>query len=193
MDFPPVLTKTDFVRRYQANEFGNRSPTWDTVNEFLAWGRQAFGTGPSYGLYHLRNRVAGGATYYDLKWSHAVALWCDQKDKKDFYCSAMCPTERTTFQGEVMQAPPSTGKVGLALYYTTVAKPMRQALLEGGKQVYGLLALGLLQRYLCPNSYEWMQVLLDRYPEHCVEFTCLDHCWGSIPGYNTLWWEIRKY
>lgn len=189
----PVKTKRDFVVRYSAGEFGNASPTWDGLTD---WGKSEW---PQYAwtdnsqLFHIRNRIAGGPTYYDLpiemvatNWHHLV---CDKNVPADsLYISAMAPTSKTLFQGEVMQTP-----TGLALYYTTVAKPMREALKVSNASVSGIIAVSLLRNYLCPNSYDWMQILLDRYPGHVIEFSTYSTCWGTLPNFNTVYWEIRLY
>lgn len=195
MTFPPVLSKADFVRRYQAGEFGNASPTWSNLDAFISMGANL---GRKRGWpeftpsrewperFHLRNRVAGGATHYNLYWSECVSKWNEQKDKKGWYASQMCPHDKGTIQGEVLRT-----EEGLYLYYTSARKPMREALAEGGKEARGIIAVSLLRHYLCPNSYEWLEVLLDRYPDHAVEFTSFEVQWGTLLGFNTVFWEVR--
>ena len=72
-EYPSVNSKHDFVRRYWEGEFGNGAPTWNTLAD---WARE---TNDSDNpevlhdlerkgvLYHVRNRVAGGPTHYDVK------------------------------------------------------------------------------------------------------------------------------
>lgn len=185
---PPVLTKSDFVRRYELEEFGNRAPTWNTLDEFLASGIQKTDQ-----LVHIRNRVAGGQTWYNIT-ANCVGLWTDrilQAGKytlPNLYYSLMCPTEHTTIQGEVYDS-----CVGLTMYYSTVKKPMREALKEGGRQVGAVASRLLLQQFLNFSSYSWMEWLLHAYPDHVIEFTALNKNWGTEPGHNTLFWEVRKY
>lgn len=178
--YSPVLTKTDFVRRYAAGEFGNCSPTWQTVESFVGLRGK--------GLYHLRNREAGGQTFYNLGYYTCCQMWTDMPDWKRWYVSEMAPTERTTLQGEVQQT-----ERGLSLYYTQVPKPMRDALKEDAHQVWGIITVTLLRQHLNSVSYDWLQVLLDRYPGHVVEFSAFSQEWGTIPGYNTTFWEVRLY
>jgi len=185
MKYLPVLTKRDFVNRYDQGEFGNCSPTWNTYKLWLADADNY----PVEQLYHVRNRVAGGKTYYDAT-QHGVTQIYDKfihcNDEEQWYISAMCPTEKTLFQGEVMQT-----EKGLQLFYTCVPKPMREALKMQSEQVSGIMASQLLRYYLNPKSYDWLQELLDRYPFHVIELTALSTCWGTLPGYNTLFWEVR--
>lgn len=187
----PVLTKTDFARRYKSGEFGNGSPTWDNPTEFLLGG-----VGEALDqLYHLRNRVKGGPTYYDLERRELLRLWGSIANPDSYYVSAMCPTHLTIIQGEVSQVAygESYKPAGIGLYYSTVAKPMRAALEEDARQVYGIEAVTILRHYFNARSYEWLQVLFDRYPGHVVEFTTLSTCWGTLPGFNVIFWEVRNY
>ena len=181
--WPPVHTKRDFVRRFALDEFGNHSPTWNTLQEYLAANYNG-------GLIHLRNRIAGSKTWYnvapndvDLYWQEALASGLTPKD---LYISAMAPTEKTLIQGEILQT-----HEGLNLYYTKVAKPMRDALQEQSDTAVGLRATLMLRHYLCPNSYEWLQVLLDRYTGHVIEFSTYSVNFGTLPHYNTCFWEVR--
>ena len=181
----PVLSKKDFVRRYAKGEFGNASPTW---NNFEEWTNRRIGLGD---LYHIRNCVAGGPTLYNVISFQMFALW-EQMVKKcgaeQLYISAMAPTDKTLLQGEVQR-----GLWGLDLYYTTVAKPMREALKMWSSHTRGIIATWLLQHYLCQNSHDWLTHLLEEYPDHVVEFSTYSVEWGTVPGYNTVFWEIRKY
>jgi hypothetical protein len=181
--YRPVLTKKDFVDRYSRGEFGNHATTWLTLRQYHISGY--------CGLVHLRSRVAGGPTYYNLT---SAALWITlnkvstRSDYLNWYVSAMAPTSKTLFQGEVTR-----GLWGLELTYTHVAKPMREALEQSTRTTRGLEANLLLQHYLCPNSWDWMNVLLERYNDHVVEFSTYSEQWGTLPGYNTVFWEVRKY
>ncbi len=182
MIYSPVLTKTDFVRRYNLGEFGNHSPTWQTIGEFTDSGY--------VGLVHIRNRVAGGPTYFDIPEYNVEDAYFALLERSggSYYFSGMCPTDCTMIQGEVMRTPR-----GLYLYFSRVKKPMRASLLEGGQHAFGLYAKMLLQHFMDNNSWEWLNLLLDRYPDHVVEFTTLSKCWGTEPGFNSLFWEVRKY
>ena len=176
----PVLNKRDFVRRYQANEFGNRSPTWE-VEDWYNWEHQP-------GLFHLRSRIAGGPTFYNLSNLECVGHIQHIDNFDDWYISEMAPTERTLIQGEVQRT-----AWGIYLRYTRVPLPMREALAKQQDHVWGLAAKLLLQKYLCVRSYEWLEYLLDTYPCHVVEFSTYSICWGTVPGMNTVFWETRLY
>lgn len=184
--YPPVLSKRDFVRRYSAGEFGNASPTWQGYDDWVLRDSRFHS-----GLFHIRNRVAGAQTWYDVptermavSWEQATRLF----DPSQLYISAMAPTAQTLFQGEVQQS-----ERYLDLRYTTVRKPMRDALREREHSVSGILAIQLLRHYLCGNSFEWLLLLLQRYPHHVIEFSTFAVKWGTVAGFNTVFWEVRMY
>lgn len=185
MERRPVLTKTDFVSRYNQGEFGNRSPTWNSIRELPK-------TLPP-GLYHLRSRIKGGKTWYDVpaplvSFVTKNILLNREIEEKDLYVSAMCPTEDTILVGEVFR-----GVSGYNLSYRTEAVNMRQAQSMGFKFCTGLLSYSILKSKMDPNSFEWLEFLLEAYPDHIVEFTTLRRTWGTLPRFNTLFWEVRKY
>ena len=190
----PVLSKANFVRRYAAGEFGNCSPTWNTFEEFEDYLNKRGGYAEVIALpekFHLRNRVAGGVTHYDKPAYTVYVLWSYQYVKgegNNWYCSMMAPTSSTVFQGEIER----THK-GLALYYSTVRKPMRDSLREGGKQVYGVSANTLVRDLMPERDREWLMHLLDEYPDHVVEFSTYSKQFGTVPGFRTCYWEVRKY
>jgi len=184
VNYPPVLTKRSFVNRFRTGEFGNRGPMWDTIGDFLDDGCK--------GLIHIRNRVAGGPTWYDIPAELVEVTYRDITlmgiPGSQLYFAAMAPTEKTVLQGEVIQS-----VNGIELFYTQVAKPMRDALRENAKQISGILALETLKFFLDPSSFDWMQILLERYEGHVIEFSTYGCCWGTIPNRNTVVWEVRMY
>lgn len=188
MDYAPVKSKRDFVRRYKAGEFGNRSPTWNTLEE---WGEAEY-----CGHVHIRNRVAGGPTYYNLchfevkdAWNYAIGEGGATPDS--LYISAMAPHEHNLIQGEVFQDP--FGR-GTRLFYSMLpGYPMRDALRITGLPAFGIMAVSLLRMHMNPVSYDWLNILLERYPGHVVEFSTFDIQWGTLPRFNTVFWEVRDY
>lgn len=183
----PINTKRKFVRLYKQGIFGNASPTWDTLEEWLDGFNQH-----GRGLFHIRNRVAGRPTYYNLSSKELEYRWHSlacHVDPTSLYISEMAPHEVGTIQGEIQRT-----FRGLELYWTSASKPMREAFeYFGGATWIGLVAKLYLQKYMDPASYEWLEYLLDAYPDHVIEFSCFERNWGTIPGRNTVWWEVRAY
>ena len=180
----PVTTKRQFVRMYNAGLFGNRAPTWSTLAEFQASDYK--------GLIHIRNRVAGAQTWYNIKSHNVTRKWVEIVNKgtpaNDLYLSSMAPHHLGLVQGEVQQ---STRHLDLT--YCSAQLPMREALAKETKTANGVVASQILSHYMDPCSYDWLQVLLTRYPGHVIEFSIFDCFWGTVPRRNTVWWEVRAY
>ncbi|MFA5376278.1 MAG: hypothetical protein WC455_11090 [Dehalococcoidia bacterium] len=185
----PVLSKKDFVLRYRASEFGNRAPTWNTLEEFIE-NRPWLYLGTEQ-RYHIRNRRAGGPTWYDVcfkkvpfKWSLAI------NSGEKVYISAMAPHYLNVLQGEVME-----GVWGWEFYGARgcLGRPMREALRMRPMSRRGLEAKLLIQWSMNDLSYQWLEYLLEAYPGHVVEFSAFSTCWGTVPGHNSVVWEVRKY
>ena len=185
----PVLSKKDFVLRYRASEFGNRAPTWNTLEEYLD-DRPWLYLGIEQ-KYHIRNRRAGGPTWYNACFKY-VPLRCYDAilSGEKFYISAMAPHNRNVLQGEVME-----GEWGWEFYgaLNCAGLAMRDALRRRPESLHGLAAKLLIQRSMNDLSYQWLEYLLEAYPGHVVEFSAFSTCWGTVPGHNTVFWEIRKY
>jgi len=183
--FPPVTTKLDFVRRYNLGEFGNAGPTWESVSVFLDDFKFEFP--PSKSLFHLRNKIIGGDTHYNQTFE-SIRLRYSEESLETFYVSEMAPTKDTLIQGEV-----ALSSKGLLVTYSSIALPMRDALAKQSNYVHGIFARCLLDTYLCPNSQDWLRELLDRYPDHVIEFSTYSSYWGTLPNFNTVFWEVRMY
>lgn len=181
----PVLTKRDFVVRYAAGEFGNAAPTWDLLSECLNSGYS--------GRVHIRNRIAGGPTWYNIPMNQLDMAYKKLREMgvkvKNMYFSAMAPHHENVIQGEVQQS-----NKHLDLLYTDVKNhPMREALEIRQRNVSGAQATIVLRSCLCGNSYEWLNFLLESYPDHVIEFSTFNRFWGTVPRFNTVFWEVRKY
>lgn len=180
-----VLTKEDFVRRYKQGEFGNASRTWNNVKDWM----EATHCDPD-AKYHLRCRKIGGPTFYNLSERELFLTAANTVggDSENYYISEMAPHHLGTIQGEVQRQ-----AKGLYLRYNFVQKPMRDAFEEQELHCWNLQALHLIRCYMNQKSQDWLEHLLDTYEGHTVEFSCFSKEWGSVPGYNTVFWEVRNY
>lgn len=187
----PVLTKRDMVERYRMGEFGNHSPTWNTLvdwwtEEPVPWTR--------YGrMFHIRNRVAGGPTFYNVDAGVLSQCWGeiarDCGGEKNLYISAMAPHEHNLLQGEVWDGPG-----GLYLHGSyEIGVPMRDALAVSAFDCTGLEARMRLRQVFNDLSWEWLQWLIAEYEDHVIEFSAFSQCWGTVPGHNVVIWEVRRY
>jgi len=180
-EYLPILTKQQFVREYKKGTFGNASITWDTPADLEKAGYKD-------GLVHLRSRIIGGPGAYNVGSECALHLWQDQPNPSDFYVSAMAPHSKGTIQGELQLS-----ERGLWLEYNTLQLPMREAFAKQRLTACGIIVNSILQHFMFPSSYDWLQVLLDRYKDHVIEFSCFSIPWGTVPHENVVWWECRRY
>ncbi len=160
---------------------------WDSVEDYLK--------SDHTGMVHLRNRIIGGPTWYNLNGPLELVEKYRQQllttPASQWYVGEMIPTEvekQLLIQGEVQQ---STRYIDL--YYSRVAEPMRSSLAKGGIQCSGLRAVNLLKSSLDPSSYDWIMELLNIYPDHVVEFSCYRTNIGILRGMNCVVWETRLY
>lgn len=180
----PVRTKKDFVERYINGEFGNASLSWPTYEEFVA-------SGYSSGPIHFRNKIPGGPTHYNVDPLNTLILARELEFNgtlKNYYISAMAPHDKGLIQGEV-----SGGFADLYLYYNLQKLPMREAFAVERRFAAGIKARVILQRFMDGNSWEWLNQLLVNYPDHVVEFSTFEIEWGTVPHFNTVFWEVRRY
>jgi hypothetical protein len=187
----PVNSKEDFTRRYLRGEFGNCSPSWPNARN---WYEAAYMCGEAgtdtLDFVHLRNRIKGGPTHYNVPvWKLAQYCRLSRHWVHDpcWYISLMAPEDDKILQGEICRS-----SNGLNLFGSFLALPMRVALLEKPFNVTGLAALMTLKSKLDAVSYDWVQELLDLYPEHIIEFSAYSRPWGTL-NYNTVIWEVRLY
>lgn len=187
--YSPVNTKTNFVRRFMRDEFGNRGYNWDDIQQFEAARQQGF-----TGAAHIRCRRPWGPTAYDVPARDVQATYrrllrSSGTRPGDWYFAAMAPTPKTVLQGEIQDQP---GR-GLVLTYTRTALPMRAALADQSLTACGIMSRSLLRTAMDPTSYDWLWILLERYPEHVIEFSTYSVPWGVWPHLNTVFWEVRNY
>lgn len=175
-------------------EFGNHSPSWATLEEYLASGYRG-----ELGKIHIRNRVPNGPTFYNVRW-HNVKTTAEGLWKKDIlspattYFSCMAPHEYNLIQGEVYRGEWNDNPLNVYLKYSTeVGINMREALARGMTTCSGIIALLRLKFYLDANSWEWLQYLFDAYPGHVIEFSTFSVEWGTLAHHNTVVWEVRNY
>ena len=157
---------------------------WDTYDQW--W----FSNYP--GRIAIRTKVRGGRCDYLIPKKDVASRYqsfiSDGYHPSQIHFSAQCPEEDKIIQGEVQR-----GTRGLELTYSRSVLPMRDALRTDPHHATGMRARILLQSAMCSQSFDWLHELLDRFENHVVEFTTLRYPWGVLPGFNTVFWEVRNY
>lgn len=182
-----VTSKEKNFRLLKRGSFGNKLRTWGSRQEVLNSGYR--------GTVTMRYRGDGGGSFYayevplrkirsvEREWSGGGL------DVSRISFNESAPDDFLVIQGEVMR-----GVEGLELFYSTKQMKMRDAMVDGGaRSARGLTAKLLLETHLNPSSFADLEVLLDGFPDHVVEFSTYRFCLGDIPGRNTVIWEVRKY
>jgi hypothetical protein len=179
-----ITTKDEMYRRMQAGEFGNRPRMWNSLAELYASGYQ--------GLVSLRcRRISDPYRRYHVPLAEIESLLrAERPDKIDaglVFSEAPDDTQRT-IQGELQELPG-----GLALTYSLVRAPMRDAFDVDRRHAQGLTAKLLLSHYLYPPDLEHLYQLLERWPDHVIEFSAFRIPIGVEPGSRMFVWEVRAY
>ena len=187
-----IRTKQECYALYRLSHFGNKALAWDTYEELSNsnWkGKVCIRS--KTGM--ARRKVVYNIPFKDVK-KEIRRFERGGVSEESLSFNQSMPDSHLTIQGEVMR-----GFGGLELTYTTVQKPMNQALTEKRETTRGIKAYYLLRRYLCPSSYSDLEALLGKFDngileQSCVvEFSAYDVNVGDIPNRNTVIWEVRNY
>lgn len=174
----PVTTKSQMYSLMAAGAFGNVSPAWTDYNE---WAR-----GPRFGLWGLRHRTTPGfrGTRLNVPTEEVRNHLETAFGMRGYNISPMTPG-RVLWEGDVTEfyacgnLSPVSGT-----WRTHMKKPV---------QWRNTQARCYFRAYMTPDSYDDLQILLESYPDHVVELSILDSCYGTVPGRNAVVWEVRKY
>lgn len=183
-----ISNKKDFVSRYVAGEFGNRTRSWPRVIDFLN-DPEGHGTSGWNGprKFHLRSKRYSDKSYYDLTVNQLVQTIPRLSNVKSYYVSEMVNHSYNTIQGELQTI---NGVLHLS-YSLAKGINMRQAM-QRPQRSTGILALGVLKYWLKPSDFDWLQELRQRYVGHVIEFGCFSNKVGVLQT-NMIIWEVRNY
>lgn len=173
-----IRNKKQFYRLWRQGLLGNRPRTWKDAAELERSGYQGKVTVRS-------SKLTDWKTLYRVSVSEALILG---RAELHLTFNESMPDEVLTLQGEVMR---SHRELELT-YSTQPGLAMKEAMKESTK-VSGVVALGILHHFLRPASQEELWELLDRYPDHVVEFSAYDRAVGELPHRNAVVWEVRSY
>ncbi len=181
-----ILTKEEYYRLYENGLFGNKALTWSSFDEVLksGWKRNVCirSRKPI-----ARNRVRYNISLKDIP-QHIKDFEILGVPENDLAYNESMPDEKLLLQGEVM-----IHTDGMHLLYTTLKKPMNQALSEESQKAKGLEAKILLKNCMYPSSLSDLMSIFEMFPDSAVEFSSYSISIGCIPGRNTIIWEVRNY
>lgn len=187
----PVLDKRDMTERWARGEFGNKLRVWSS---FEAWSRDlAAGRWPADQTITIRSyEPSSPFCRYDVETHEAADVYIEFVQRGAAPDSLYVNEAATIDHLLVLQGEVRRGVGGLDLRYSTVKKKMRDALRLGEQNAHGLRAKVILDHFLDATSREWLDHLLDEYPDHVVEFSTWSQPQGEL-GWNTIFWEVRLY
>lgn len=181
-----VESKKDCYLLYEKGFFGNKALTWNSFDEILKSGWK--------GEVCIRSRVGTARTnvVYNIPIekvkSEVEKLKEKGIDEGELTFNQSMPDENLSIQGEIMLT-----ERGLYFLHTFVKKPMNLGLREEAKHAWGLKARMLLEKNLYPASLSDIYALLEIFPDAVIEFSAYNAPVGSVPGRNTVIWEVRNY
>lgn len=178
-----IKNKAEFFRLWRAGELGNRTNIWDDPQEAY------LSKAPEIGFRQIGQ--AGGGAWEKVpreKVFETAQKWRDAG--RTFIMDDGCPDWCRTLQGEVCRT-----YRGIEGFLDTVGQlPIRPAIAAGHMVArVGVEVLMLLDHYMDPSSRDDLDMLMDRYPDATVEFSCFGVNVGVFPNRNTIFWEVRDY
>ena len=178
-----ITSKRQMYGLLRSGALGNTLRTWATRENYLEAGFR--------GRTSLRCLVPGvtfrhGLTHEDVLVQGAHSFE-GQPPEAFVYCEA-APDEQVVLQGEVSRI-----AGGLYMAWSRERCNMRVATSLGWRHASGLTAKVLLEASVDPSSLEDIELLLDKYHDHVIEFSAFSVALGLVPRRNTVIWEVRRY
>lgn len=182
-----IATKAQMYPLLASGALGNTIPQyfglhdWRFSKDFLkydTWGVRTLKPGGPCKLYCPRNEVAKTVLEFNQP------------------CNISCMIDAVTTVTawlEVWDSP--LGLVVEGVEYPERGLGWRQGMPDPTrrKSWTGVQARMILRKHLNANSLEDLELLLSSYPDHVVELSACEDCFGTVPGRNAVTWEARLY
>lgn len=183
-----ITNKQQMYKMLAAGEFGNTIPQyfsiddWDCSNQWQ-----------KYNYWGVRTMTPGGPCKLNCHLAE-VEHYAEKFQSAGHKINISCMVDQVcnvTMWMEVMQ-----NTYGVYLYgieYPSRGSSWREMMPYVGEHWIGVQANQMLKKHLNSNSYDDLMILFDRYPDHVVELSALEQCFGTVQHRNTVVWEVRKY
>jgi len=175
--------------------FGNTLPRWIGPRDWTAWDfyTEKPGAPTLWGVQHTT--IAGfPGTKLNVPTAQVLDTIIDGGFGDNYCLSPMIaalPGLGVRWEGDVTHHH-ETG----AVYCSGTANPpigSWRTHMKAPRLWEGSAALLLLRTVLNENSFDDLMTLLDDYPDHVVELSATDKCYGTHPGRNAIIFEVRDY
>ena len=183
----PILTKAQMYAALVAGDFGNTVPQWFTIRE---WQDRAILRNQR--LWGVRHATLGGflGTRLNVETNDVPKVIEEGRFGKDYQISPMISEwGKVVWEGNIERQ--TDGLFAEGHLYPEPGSWRRHMLHP--QQWHGVSALALLNLVLNENSMDDLRILLDEYPDHVIELSAMEGCWGTVPGRNAIIWEVRLY
>ncbi|MBR9705368.1 hypothetical protein GOV12_08190 [Candidatus Pacearchaeota archaeon] len=182
-----IKNKQECYLLYNNGFFGNKVRTWDSYKQLLDSNYTGFVSMRSRGKIINRKKVHYNILVKDIP--EVLNQWKNENiNTTKISFSKTPPDNKLILQGEITQT-----QKGLFLLYSTLKKPMNQALKENEKFIQGLRVNIILKEILTPPSYDDLMEILNLFPNDVIEFSCYETNLGNLPYRNMIIWEVRGY
>lgn len=183
----PITSKAGMYHLLAAGRLGNTIPQFFDLADWRAsadyrrfetWGVRTLSPGGPCRLYCPRAEVE----------STAEAFGCPV----NVSCMIDAVLNVTAWL-EVWDSP--TGLIVEGIEHPLRGLSWRQAMPDPARRRTwtGIAARMILRRHLNPNSLADLESLIELYPDHVVELSACEGCFGTVPGRNAVVWECRQY
>jgi len=171
-----IRDKATTIDLFRRGFYGNSIRQWDTVEELEA---DSFS-----GRVVIRGRMLGFQTVYAIEKRKAIVMaQCFSGGLDSYYFNEYVPSP--IFNAEIMRS-----ERGLYMYYSNAPAPMKIALAGAPLHAFGLAAKVIVEQV--SDQAETIWELLDKFPDHVIEFSCFGQAVGTL-SWRTIIWEVRFY
>lgn len=182
-----ITNKKQFFGLWKAGVLGNRTRLWDDpikcFADCLVLDIRTVG-------FREVGKTGGGAWERVPLSKMLVTARKWQDAGRSFIMDDGCPDEKRVLQGEICRT--HRGLEGFLDVQSIL--PMRPAIAAGHMRHCSYATVNaLLDKFMDSNSRDDLEMLLELYEGHTVEFTTFSVDVGVFPCRNTLMWETRAY
>lgn len=179
---PPITSKRVMYEMLGRGDFGNTLVQYAGVAEWVADG------GPSLPWWGVRTKTPGGPCRLNCPAQEVAATAASFAPHQINISVMISSVGQVTFLGELYDAP--GGAVLTGREWPPQVHDWRPEMRTPTTWTGAAVPL-MLRRHLNPSSHEDLAALREAYPGHVYEFSCMDVCYGTVPGRNTIMWEVR--
>lgn len=178
-----VRRKRQMYRMLAEGRFGNTINQYSSVKEW-----QASGEDRLYPYWGVRTKTPGGPCRLNCPAGEVADTVASFSPHPPNISVMISSVGNVTFLGELMDA--AGGLVLTGKEHPPRVHDWRPEMRQPTTWT-GVAVPLTLRKHLNPSSHADLMELLVQYPGHVYEFSCLDVNYGTVPGRNTIIWEVR--